>query len=47
MMNKREAKSVVEGDVEGQIGRGKPRTEKQITIVMKKRNYKELKELSY
>jgi len=42
-------KTIIKGDVEGHIGRGSPRTE-CITQIMKdtnKRNYKDLKELSY
>jgi len=41
-------KTVIEGNVDGHIGRGKPRMEymKQIIIDMGKNSYKELKELS-
>ncbi|KAF0760252.1 craniofacial development protein 2-like [Aphis craccivora] len=43
------SKTVIEGDVEGHIGRGRPRMEymKQIIIDMGKNSYKELKELMY
>jgi len=42
-------KNVIEGDVEGYIGRGRSRMEhmKQIIMNMGKNSYKELKELSY
>ncbi|VVC40587.1 Reverse transcriptase domain [Cinara cedri] len=42
------SKTVIEGDVEGHIGKGRPRMEymKQIIIDMGKNSYKELKELS-
>jgi len=42
-------KNVIEGDVEGYIGKGRPRMEymKQILIDMVKDSYKELKKLSY
>jgi len=42
------SKTVIKGDVEGHIGRGRPRMEymKQIIIDMGKNSYKELKELS-
>lgn len=42
-------KNDIEGDIEGNIGRGKPRMEytKQIMMDMRKDSYKELKELSY
>ncbi|KAF0765853.1 craniofacial development protein 2-like [Aphis craccivora] len=42
------SKTVIEGDVEGHIGRGRPRMEymKQIIIGKGKNSYKELKELS-
>ncbi|KAF0764776.1 craniofacial development protein 2-like [Aphis craccivora] len=42
------SKSVIEGDIEGHIGRGRPRIEymKQILIDTGKNSYKEFEELS-
>lgn len=40
-------KSVIEGDVEGHTGRGRPRMENIKQIMMEKDRNKELKELSY
>lgn len=42
-------KSVIEGDVEGYIGWGRPKMEyiKQIMVDMEKDNYKEFKEWIY